>query len=61
MKRILLLFVLLLPITVMAHEGHGTSGSELIHLFISHYYIAIGLAIALAGRAFYRNRLKSKN
>lgn len=61
MKKVILLLVLLSPITVMAHQGHGISGSELIHLFISHYYVAIAFALAIGGGIYFRNRIKIRS
>lgn len=58
MKKFLLLIVLLLPLTIMAHEGHGISGSGLIHLLVSHYYVAIGFAVVVTGIALYRRKSK---
>jgi hypothetical protein len=60
MKKLLLLFAFLLPLTMMAHEGHGISGSGLIHLLISHYYVAIGFALVVVGIAMYLRRIKIK-
>lgn len=56
MKRILLLFLLLAPLSLIAHEGHGISGSEILHLLVSHYYVAIAFALVIIGAAFYRRR-----
>lgn len=61
MKKFLLIFMLLSPLTIMAHSGHGISGSELLHLFVSHYYIAIGFALVVAGVAVYRKHIKTRS
>ena len=60
MKKILLLIALFSPLAIMAHEGHGISGSGLVHLLISHYYVVIGFALVLIGAAYYRRKIKSK-
>lgn len=60
MKRILLLIMLLAPLSIMAHEGHGISGSEVIHLLISHYYAVIALVFMIIGSVYFGKRLRSK-
>jgi hypothetical protein len=60
MKKIILLIALFSPLVLMAHEGHGISGSELLHLLVSHYYVAIAFAIVIAGAVYYRRRINSK-
>jgi hypothetical protein len=60
MKKFLLILMFLAPISIMAHEGHGIYGNEILHLFVSHYYAAIGM-LAIVGLSFYyRKRVKSK-
>lgn len=61
MKKFLLIFLLLSPLTIMAHEGHGISGSELIHLLVSHYYVAIGFALVVVGVLYYRKHIKTRS
>jgi hypothetical protein len=61
MKKIILLIALLSPLSIMAHEGHGITGDKLIHLLVSHYYLAIGFALVLIGAAWYRKKINSKN
>lgn len=61
MKKILLLFMLLSPLTIMAHTGHGISGSELLHLLVSHYYVVIGFALVVIGAAYYRKHSKTRS
>jgi hypothetical protein len=56
MKKILLLFLLLAPLSLIAHEGHGISGSEVLHLLVSHYYVVIAFAMVIIGAAYYRRR-----
>jgi len=56
MKRILLLLMLLAPLSLLAHEGHGISGSEVLHLLVSHYYVAIAFALVVIGAVYYRKR-----
>jgi hypothetical protein len=56
MKRILLLFMLLAPLSLLAHEGHGISGSEVLHLLVSHYYVVIAFALVIIGAAYFRKR-----
>jgi len=60
MKRILVLFMLLAPLSIMAHEGHGISGSEVIHLLVSHYYAVIALVLMIIGSVYFGKRLRSK-
>ena len=61
MKKFLLIFMLLSPLTIMAHQGHGISGSEVLHLFVSHYYVAIGFALFIIGVALYRKHIKTRS
>ena len=53
--------MLLSPLTIMAHQGHGISGSEVLHLFVSHYYVAIGFALFIIGVALYRKHIKTRS
>lgn len=60
MKRFLVLFMLLAPLSIMAHEGHGISGSEVLHLLVSHYYAVIAFALVIAGSFYFSKKLRSK-
>jgi hypothetical protein len=52
--------MMLVPLTMMAHEGHGLSGNDLIHLMVSHNYMTILIAIGLVSLVIYRLRIREK-
>ncbi len=60
MKKILLIMMMLVPLTMMAHEGHGISGNDLIHLMVSHSYMTILIALGLVSLVIYRFRIREK-
>lgn len=52
--------MMLVPLTMMAHEGHGISGNDLIHLMVSHSYMTILIALGLVSLVIYRFRIREK-
>ena len=60
MKKIILLIARFSPLFLMAHEGHGISGSGILHLLVSHYYVVIAFALVVVGAIYYRRRINSK-
>lgn len=52
--------MLLAPLSIMAHEGHGISGSEVVHLLVSHYYAVIAFALVIVGSFYFSKKLRSK-
>lgn len=50
----------LVPLTIMAHEGHGISGNSIIHLMLSHSYVTILIALGIISLVIYRSRVRGK-
>jgi hypothetical protein len=60
MKKIILMLLLLLPFSLMAHEGHGISGDKILHLLVSHNFAEIFVVIAFVGFLVYRFKARTK-
>ena len=60
MKKIILLLLLMAPLSIMAHEGHGISGDKILHLLVSHNYAEIFVVIAFVGFLVYRFKARQK-
>ena len=60
MRKIILLLLLMSPLSIMAHEGHGISGDKILHLLVSHNYAEVFVVIAFVGFLIYRFKIREK-